>query len=136
MITGLIVMASSPSGPIGLFKESAATAEMLRSGLDSARTELMKVLGEDLQHNMSVHKLESETPEEIRSNSLATLRQLGRMLREKGYEEEFAEFKAWLLALSRKVAEAANEGGFLGFGGVPVTEAETSALDQIEIALR
>ncbi|MBM3760147.1 MAG: hypothetical protein FJW36_07860 [Acidobacteria bacterium] len=136
MLTGIIVMAAAPSGPLGVFKESAAAAEMLREGLASAQTELMQVLAEDLKTNLSVHKLESESPDQIRAAGLAALRELGNILRAKASEEETAEFKSWLIALARRVAEASHEGGFLGFGGVQVSEAEVSALDQIEIALR
>ena len=35
-----------------------------------------------------------------------------------------AAFKAWLRGISQKVAEAGVEGGFLGFGGVKVSDAE------------
>lgn len=136
MMTGMIVMAAAPSGPLGVFKESAAAAEMLRDGLALAKTELMRVLSEDLKTNLSIYKLGSEAPEQIRTMGLAALRELGNVLRAKASDEEAAEFKSWLKALARKVAEASREGGFLGFGGVQVSEAEASALDQIEIALR
>jgi len=32
----------------------------------------------------------------------------------------------WLRQISQHVAEAASEGGFLGMGGVPVSEAENA----------
>lgn len=136
MLTGLVVMAASPSGPFGVLKESSAAGEFLRTGLDGAQSELMQVLAEDLKSNMSVHKLQNDSPEAIRSAGLAACRQLSNILREKASEEEADEFRAWLLSLARKVAEAATEGGFLGIGGVQVSEAEASAIDQIEIALR
>jgi hypothetical protein len=37
--------------------------------------------------------------------------------------------------VSQKVAEAATEGGFLGFGGVQVSDAERATLDDIAEAL-
>ena len=46
-----------------------------------------------------------------------------------------AAFKAWLFSVSQKVAEAASEGGFLGFGGVQVSDAERATLDDIAKAL-
>lgn len=129
-------MAASPSGPLGVWKESAAAAETLRSGLDSAQTELMQTLALDLKSNRMVYQLEDDSPEALRSIGLAACRQLGSVLRQKASPEESDEFKAWLLQLARRVAEAANEGGFLGFGGVQVSQQEASAIDQIEIALR
>jgi hypothetical protein len=44
-------------------------------------------------------------------------------------------FKSWLQAIGQRTADAANEGGFLGFGGVAVSDAEKAALDQIAQAL-
>ena len=46
-----------------------------------------------------------------------------------------AAFKAWLYSVSRTVAEAASEGGFLGFGGVQISDAERATLDDIAEAL-
>jgi hypothetical protein len=45
-------------------------------------------------------------------------------------------FKAWLRSISQKVAEASLEGGFLGFGGIQVSKAETTTLRDIAEALR
>jgi hypothetical protein len=136
MLTGLVVMSASPSGPIGIYRESLAASEVLRTGLDSAQSELMTVLAEDLKNNASMHKLESDSGEAIRAAGLAGCRELSNLLRAKASEEEAEEFKNWLITLARKVAEAAREGGFLGFGGKQVTPEEESILDQIEIALR
>ena len=40
-------------------------------------------------------------------------------------------FKAWLQDVARTAAEAGTEGGFLGFGGVAVSEPEKAALADI-----
>jgi hypothetical protein len=44
---------------------------------------------------------------------------------------EAEEYKRWLVALAQKTAEAAKEGGFLGIGGTRVSEAETSAVSEL-----
>ena len=44
-------------------------------------------------------------------------------------------FKTWLNGIAEKVAEASKEGGFLGFGGVPVSEAEKGTLEDIGVTL-
>jgi uncharacterized membrane protein YeaQ/YmgE (transglycosylase-associated protein family) len=44
-------------------------------------------------------------------------------------------FKAWLSSISQKVAEASSEGGFLGIGGVQVSDAEKATLGDIAKAL-
>jgi hypothetical protein len=44
-------------------------------------------------------------------------------------------FKRWIVGVGKNVAEASNEGGFLGFGGTKVSEAEKQALQAIAQAL-
>jgi hypothetical protein len=46
-----------------------------------------------------------------------------------------AAFKTWLRTISQKVAEASSEGGFLGIGGVQVSDAEKATLADIAKAL-
>ncbi len=43
---------------------------------------------------------------------------------------------AWLKHVAESVAEASSSGGFLGFGGVKVTEAEKATIAEIAAALR
>ena len=47
-----------------------------------------------------------------------------------------ASFKAWLQAVAQKAAEAGTEGGFLGFGGVDVSDAQKATLGEISAALK
>ena len=44
-------------------------------------------------------------------------------------------FKSWLLDIARKVANAATEGGFFGFGGQRVSAAETAAINELASSL-
>ena len=45
-------------------------------------------------------------------------------------------FKNWLRQISQSVAEAATEGGFLGIGGVVVSDAEKATVAEISSALK
>jgi hypothetical protein len=49
--------------------------------------------------------------------------------------QDAAGFKAWLQTISENVAEASSEGGFLGIGGVKVSETEKATLADISKAL-
>ena len=49
--------------------------------------------------------------------------------------DELEDFRTLVLEVARRVAEAGKEGGFLGFGGVKVSEKETAAIAQITAAL-
>jgi hypothetical protein len=66
--------------------------------------------------------------------SLALLGEVSTILDAKA-PADAGPFKAFLNEVAEKVAEAASEGGFLGFGGVPVSDAEKATLAQIAGAL-
>jgi len=49
--------------------------------------------------------------------------------------EETAAFGRWLLATAQAAADAAKDGGFMGFGAKQVSEGEQAMLDQVRDAL-
>ena len=49
--------------------------------------------------------------------------------------DDAAAFRAWLLAVAQAAADAAKEGGFLGFHAVRVSEGEQRMLDKLGEAL-
>jgi len=61
--------------------------------------------------------------------------QVCQLLAEKCAEAEARQFKQWSMQIGEKVAMAASEGGFLGFGGEQVSEEEKTALAKISQAL-
>jgi hypothetical protein len=133
---GLMVVAASPSGPIGVYKESSAIGEMIQDSAKSAESELMRALAADWTDAVRVPKVTVTTPDEARSKALQNLREASQLLSQKATEAEAEEMKTWLKSLAKRVSEAAKEGGFLGIGGVVVSPEEAAALDQIEVALR
>ena len=80
-------------------------------------------------------KFASTAPADVKAKCIEILRQASELLDAKAPGNS-AAFRAWLARISREVAEAAKEGGFLGIGGVPVSEAERATLSEISSALR
>ena len=72
---------------------------------------------------------------ELRRQAVAQCRQAVSILAGRSTPTEAEGYKRWVLAIGRKVAEAAKEGGFLGFGGVPVSPEETETLNAVSAAL-
>jgi hypothetical protein len=62
------------------------------------------------------------------------LRQAGAVVDAKA-PGDAAAFKGWQRQISQHVAEASKEGGFLGIGGVSVSEAEKVTLTEISSEL-
>jgi hypothetical protein len=59
-----------------------------------------------------------------------------RVIPMEGYRPDDAPgFRTWLRAIAADAADASSEGGFLGFGGVKVSEAEKATLAELDAAL-
>jgi hypothetical protein len=138
---GLLVVAASPNGPFGVVKEMFAVGQMLSDvKLRGASSGLVKALVADLdtaearQQSMPA-ELQAKTPDQLRTAALDACRQAAAIVEKKGEPAEAQAFKGWLVSVGEKVAQAAKEGGFLGFGGTRVSEQETSALKDLVFAL-
>ena len=143
MVTGMAVTASDPSGLWGLLKEGMAGGWALVEARQSSQAnELIKAVAADFTapetreatRTALQAKFKVQDVAEIKTNAIEELRAVSTLLEAKAPGDATA-FKAWLRDIAQKAAEAANEGGFLGFGGVPVSEAEKATLADIAGAL-
>jgi hypothetical protein len=66
---------------------------------------------------------------------LADTRTAASLLNSKASPKEAQEYRDWTMAIAEKVANAATEGGFLGFGGERLSAPEKALLEQIRAAL-
>jgi hypothetical protein len=143
MMAAMAVSAAEPSGLFGLHQESFASGKLLvqaKSG--TTANELVKAVAADYG-TAEGRKAASEglraklgggRPGDIKAKALDALRQAAALVAAKA-PGDAAAYKAWLAQVSRNVAEAAKEGGFLGFGGVQVSDAEKATLAEISTAL-
>jgi hypothetical protein len=140
---GIAVTAAEPSGLWGLLKESfAGGTELAKAKTDPGANALIKAAVNDFAttegsaaRDALKSKLKGAKPSEIKEKCIETLRQAAEILNAKAPADS-AAFKGWLQQISQHVAEASNEGGFLGVGGVPVSEAEKATLNEISTALK
>ncbi len=143
MSSGMAVTAAEPSGLWGLLKEGIASASTLAAAKsDPQSSELIKAIVADfetsdgrsrVQDGMR-KKLKGAKPGEVKTKSIETLQQASRLLAAKA-PEDAASVRTWLQTIGQRVANAASEGGTLGFGGVQVSEAEKATLTEISKAL-
>jgi hypothetical protein len=75
------------------------------------------------------------TPGLVQEAAAESLRRTSALLCTKATPEETAEIKVWLAKVAQATAEAAKEGGFLGFGGTSVSDQEKAALAMFNTAL-
>jgi hypothetical protein len=136
MMAAIMVVTASPSGPIGLLKESAAASKMILEAADSAKTPLLKSLAEDLKTSVSLPKVPpGASPDAVQSAATEILHRTSELLGKKAAPEEATEMKQWLAQIALKTAEATKEGGFLGFGGTLVSDVEKAAIAKVNSSL-
>ena len=143
MMAGIAVTVAEPSGLWGLLKESFASGSALRQAkIDPGSSPLIKAVVSDFETSEGQstardglrEKLATSKPGEIKAQCIETLRQAGGLVDIKTSSDATA-FKGWLSEISQHVAEASKEGGFRGFGGVLVSDAEKATLTEISNAL-
>jgi len=140
---GTAVSAAEPSGLWGLLKESFAGGTALaKAKTDSGANALVKAVVDDFNtaegsaaRDALKNKFKGSKPAEIKDKCIETLRTAGAIVDAKA-PGDAAAYKGWLQQISQHVAEAANEGGGLFGGGVPVSEAEKATLSEISKALK
>ena len=79
-------------------------------------------------------RFKGEELEGVKEAALAELRTISGVVDAKAPDDAVA-FKDWLREVAQKAAEAGTEGGFLGFGGVAVSDAEKATLAEGSAAL-
>jgi len=134
MVAGMAISLADPGGPIEVMKETSAVMRLVSEELGD--TGLVGDVARDLAQSVQrrenpIGGFKPAAAKEI-TDELARVNQL---VTAKATPEEAAQFRAWLLDAARRAADAAKEGGFLGFKAVRVSEGEQRMLDEIAAAL-
>ena len=144
MAASIAITAAEPSGLWGLLKESfAGGTELAKAKMDPAADALIKEIvndfgtaeGRTITRDGLKDKLKGAKPAEIKDKCVDILKQAAAVVDAKA-PSDAAAFKGWLRQISQHVAEASTEGGFLGIGGVVVSDAEKATLADISAALK
>jgi hypothetical protein len=129
-VAGMAISLSDPGGPIELVKETAATLKTVR---DSAgRGEFVAAIAGEFagERKNPLHDFEPKgalAGQEI----LEELGEVNRIVSAKATEEEAGAYREWLQTAAQEAANAAKEGGFLGFHAERVSEGEQRMLDKL-----
>jgi hypothetical protein len=137
-IAGMAISLSDPGGPIELVKETAATLKTVTGG-QAGRGELVAAAAAEV----AVEARSRKNPlgdfkakgalagQEI----LEELRAVNEIVSAKASPEDADAYRAWLNDAAGEAANAAKEGGFLGFHAVRVSQGEQRMLDKLAEAL-
>jgi hypothetical protein len=139
-VAGLAIALADPGGPIEAAKESMA---MIRSATDpSSREELLADVALDIQAEVQQKRnplkgYRPTSPGTAPSGDqvLVELRAIQAIVAARATPEESAAFGQWLVDAAQAAADAAKDGGFMGFGAKQVSEGEQTMLDQVRAAV-
>jgi len=144
MLAGMAVTIAEPSGLLGMLQEGWASAKsMLGAKSDPAASQLARLIADDFTTSEGRQAAQAYVKAQLTGKSAAELKPqiinaLGSIagILDAKAGGEAAAVKAWLNHTATSVAEASKEGGFLGFGGITVSDAEKASLDEVAKALR
>ena len=139
-IAGMAISLSDPGGPIELAKETAASLKaVLHAAEDAGRGPFVTAVAADALADAKAHKkpLQGFKPKGALAGQ-EILEELGAangIASTKASPDDAEAYRAWLKDAAQEAANAAKEGGFLGFHAVRVSEGEQRMLDKLAEAL-
>lgn len=135
-MAGMVVMTAGKSGPVQAVQEMFAVGKAISDAEQSAPNNgLIKAIVDAVKNKEQMDQGQKPASiEQAHSQALDHIRQTVVLVNAKA-PDEAAEFKQWLAHVGQRVAEAAKEGSFLGFGGTQVTEEEQMAIGELNSAL-
>ena len=148
-VAGLAISMADPGGPIELAKESMGTVKSATN--PPSREQLIAEIALDIQSmtqqrqnplsgfkpqpSCRALRLDSDFKPQAPQQILDEVRTATDLVSSKATAEEAAAYKQWLLTSAQGAADAAKEGGFMGFGATQVSEGEQKMLDQLRTTI-
>lgn len=139
LVAGMAISFADPGGPIEVLKETSAVIKVVTSASEDSDDLAGEVARE-------VRALAQERKNPVRDfkprGALAgkeILDELGsanEIVAAKATAEEAEAFRAFILECAQRAAEAAKEGGFMGFRAELVSQGEQDMLEQLRSVLR
>ena len=133
-VAGMAISLADPGGPIEMSKETMTTMKSATN--PPSREQLLTEIALDIQamtqeRQSPISGFKPQAAQQI----LDELGSVSQIVSSKATAEEAAAFKEWILATAQAAADAAKEGGFMGFGAVQVSEGEQKMLEQLRAAI-
>jgi hypothetical protein len=140
-VAGMAISLADPGGPIEAFKETSATLKTVLAAAEQGdRGELSKELAREGADDVRQHKnpfggFKPQGGSTAGVEILDELREVNRIVSEKASPDDAAAVRALLLDAAQAAANAAKEGGFMGFHAERVSAGEQRMLDSLREAL-
>jgi hypothetical protein len=136
-VAGMAISLADPGGPIEAFKETAATLKTVQGaeGQDGVVGEAAReVVSEARERKNPLHGFKPKGT--LASQEIVDeLTAVNGIVSGKATPEEAEAFRAWLKTAAQEAANAAKEGGFMGWHAERVSEGEQRMLDKLDEVL-
>ena len=137
-VAGLAISMADPGGPIEMAKETMATLRAATT--PPSREDLLVAVAQDIASmmNRKQNPLKGFKPESAALAGkmvLDELKAVNEIATAKATPEEADAFRRWLLTVAQAAADAAKEGGFMGFGAELVSQGELRMLGELRATL-
>ena len=137
LVAGLAISLADPGGPIETAKESMATLKNATN--PPSREQLLSEVALEIQgmaqqrdNPLKGFKPTGPTPGDA---VVEELRAVTSLVAAKASAEEATAFGTWLLTAAQAAADAAKDGGFMGFHAEQVSDREQAMIDQVRAAV-
>lgn len=137
-VAGMAISLADPGGPIEMAKESMATVKTATN--PPSREQLLAEVALDIQsmtqqrqNPLSDFKMTDAA--QAGQQILDELRAVKGLVASNATPEEASAFSQWLVATAQAAADAAKEGGFMGFGATQISQGEQDMLDKVRSAV-
>jgi hypothetical protein len=137
-VAGLAITLADPGGPFEAAKETMATIKSATN--PPSREQLLAEVALEIQaltqqrHN-PLKGYKPAKGEPVGKQVLEELRSVQATVAAGATPEETSAFGRWLLPTAQAAADAAKDGGFMGFGAKQVSDGEQAMLDQLRDAV-
>jgi hypothetical protein len=137
-VAGMAISLADPGGPIEMAKESMATVKTATN--PPTREQLLADVALDIQsmtqqRQNPLSDFKVTDAGQAGQQILDELRAVKDLVAARAAPEETSAFGQWLVATAQAAADAAKEGGFMGFGATQVSQGEKDMLDKVRSAV-
>ena len=139
MVAGAAISLADPGGPIEVLKETSAVVKVVTG---SAGEDHPDLVGEVAREVRALAEQRHNPLGDFKPRGALAgkeiLDELGRaneIVSAKATPEEAEAFRAFILECAQRAAEAAKEGGFMGFRAELVSQGEKNMLEQLQSVL-
>ncbi|GAB7007207.1 hypothetical protein JCM18899A_46820 [Nocardioides sp. AN3] len=137
-VAGMAISVADPGGPFEMGRETMATLKAATN--PPTREQLLTDVALDLQaitqqHHNPLKGFKPTTGSPVGDQVLEELRTVSALVAAQAEPAEAEAFGRWLVQVSQAAADAAKEGGFMGFKAEQVSDRERDMLAKVEEAV-